>query len=229
MEIVNICGNTKSLLWSTAIALWLFWLWQRRDLYRFSLKFPGEWGAPLIGSFYKIIHLNCKSLREYKKFNYYDFLSDLFPFMKKQFESFNTTCCWLGTKPIIFTQDPEFIEKVLSSPDLLNKAKTFYDPFYKLFAGGIIASPGEICNHKIFEILLNKVDFFTIADKWVHTRKMMNPSFNHTVLLSFFPTFNKAKRLALSKFDALVGKGEHKLLDMLQRITLGITVGKLLG
>lgn len=54
----------------------------------------------------------------------------------------NTMCVWLGFYPTVVSSDPEFIEKILSSTELLNKAKTFYDPVYEAFQGGIISSPG---------------------------------------------------------------------------------------
>lgn len=161
-----------------------------------------------------------------KNQNYYDdYISlDSFSYYDELFKNYNTICIWLGLYPVIVSQDPEFIEKVLSSPDLLNKAKTFYVPANKFFDGGIIASSGKYYYHVLFEIFLNQL--FITADKWVHNRKLINPCFNHKVLLSFFPIFNKAKRLSVLKFDALVDKGEHKLHDTLQRLSLGTSFGK---
>lgn len=156
MEAVTDVKNLKLALLVITIALWLCWLWQRRNLYWFALKFPGEWGVPIIGAFYKALYqsanLSSKSHEEYNTerftykmgfYNCFFFFSDILPTLKKQFESFNTSCIWFGPHLAILTQEPEFIEKVLSSPDLLNKAQKFYDPFFKIFGGGITASPGE--------------------------------------------------------------------------------------
>ncbi|KAI8124748.1 putative cytochrome P450 313a4 [Lucilia cuprina] len=118
----------------------------------------------------------------------------------------------MGFYPTVVSSDPEFIEKILSSPELLNKAKILYNPVYEAFQGGIISSPASV---------------------WQHNRKMINPSFHHKVLVSFLPVFHKGKNVLLSKLNEMVDNGEFKLSDIIQRVTLGIsvetTMGKIMG
>ncbi|XP_065354384.1 probable cytochrome P450 313a4 [Calliphora vicina] len=183
----------KTLLLTAFISLWLYWMWSRQHFYRFAIKFPGCFGYPVIGSFDTI--KNFKSILQG--------LSTLFERCKS-----NTICVWMGFYPTVVSTDPEFIEKILSSPELLNKAKSLYNPVYQAFQGGIISSPVSV---------------------WQHNRKMINPSFHHKVLVSFLPVFHKGKNVLLSKMEHMVDNGEYKLSDIIQRITLGISVETTMG
>ncbi|TMW44588.1 hypothetical protein DOY81_010332 [Sarcophaga bullata] len=192
-EIQGIRDLLKSLIISSLICFWLYWLYSRRNLYRFAMKFPGCFGLPIIGCFTAI-----KDLRFVLQGS-----SVLFERCKS-----DTICIWMGLKPVVLTYDPEFIGKILSSSDLLNKAKTFYTPIYEGLEGGLLSSP---------------------ASTWQHSRKMINPSFSHKVLLSFIPVFHKGKEFLLSKFDEMAGNGEYFLFDIIQRTSLGISVETTMG
>lgn len=140
----------------------------------------------------------------------------------------------MGLHPSVLTYDIELIEKILSSPDLLNKAKTFYAPIFDVLQGGILSSPGIINfrflrkKKKTFFLGCEfKIYFFFLAPTWQHCRKMINPSFSHKVLVSFLPVFHKGKTFLLSKLNEMADNGEYHLNDLIQRTSLGMSVGKL--
>ncbi|XP_037940223.1 probable cytochrome P450 313a4 isoform X2 [Teleopsis dalmanni] len=119
-----------------------------------------------------------------------------------------TVLLWMGFYPIILTADPDIISNVLRSQDLINKAEVFYYSMRNAFKGGLISSK---------------------ATEWVHNRKMINPSFSNKVLVSLFPIFNKSKNNLIGKFSALVDNKNHKILNMLQTLTLEIAIETTMG
>jgi len=80
---------------------------------------------------------------------------------------------------------------------------------YQAFRGGIIASGVE---------------------EWKKNRKLINPSFNHNVLVSFFPVFHKAKLNFIDKLVSMADDGvAYKLFDEFQRMTISISVETTMG
>ncbi|XP_050337671.1 probable cytochrome P450 313a4 [Bactrocera neohumeralis] len=193
MELADKRDFIKLIILSLMLALWFYWLWMRKNLYLFALRFPGLFGWPIFG-----ILLRIKSQHN---------LIQEFGKIFKDCKAY-TVCTWIGMYPVIITADPPFIKDVLSAKDLLNKAQPLYQPLYDAFKGGLIASP---------------------ADQWHKNRRMINPSFHQKVLTSFLPVFNKAKDGAVLKFRNFT-RNEHVFIsEVLQRITLSITVETTMG
>ncbi|XP_037937431.1 probable cytochrome P450 313a4 [Teleopsis dalmanni] len=155
MESLKTYEVLKSVLVVLVVIVLLHWIWTRRKIYRFGLKFPIEFGFPIIGSLHKIRTVNSA-------------VSGLGQIMKDC--KSHTVCCWIGLFPVILTADPDIASSILRSKDLLNKAKTMYYPVYLTFKGGLVASPATewVHNRKMIDAsFTNKVleSFFPIFNK----------------------------------------------------------------
>ncbi|XP_054086742.1 probable cytochrome P450 313a4 [Zeugodacus cucurbitae] len=128
MEFADKQDFLKLIILSLTLALWIYWLWTRKDFYRFSLRFPGLFGWPLFGILYRIKSQH-NIIQEFGK-------------IFKDCKAY-TICTWIGIYPTILTADPPFIKDVLSSKELLNKAQPIYRPLYDAFKGGILSSPAD--------------------------------------------------------------------------------------
>ncbi|XP_050327904.1 probable cytochrome P450 313a4 [Bactrocera neohumeralis] len=126
------------------------------------------------------------------------------------FEEFNTStyCAWLGTYPVIVTIDPDIIKTVTSSTEFLNKAEVLYNPINKAIPKGIISSE---------------------VSTWKHNRKLINGYFNHKLLMSLFPLFNRGANTSVKRLSKLSNGGEHKLFDLIKRVTLEISIEATMG
>ncbi|XP_037937477.1 probable cytochrome P450 313a4 [Teleopsis dalmanni] len=119
-----------------------------------------------------------------------------------------TACFWAGFFPVILTADPDIVSNVLRSQEFLNKAETIYYYMGVSLKGGLFTTP---------------------ATEWVHNRRMINPCFSNNVLVSLFPIFNKAKNDLIERCDALVDNKNHNILNLLQTLTLSMTVETTMG
>lgn len=117
------------------------------------------------------------------------FIVDVVAFTNKLFAESNsfTICAWLGPHPFLATIDPDFIEKILTSSDLISKQEISYKPLRRTFGDGLITSS---------------------ALRWQLHRKLLNPAFNHKVILGFIPVFNSAARALCIYLDSIESSGE---------------------
>ncbi|XP_037937435.1 probable cytochrome P450 313a4 [Teleopsis dalmanni] len=145
----------KSVLVFLVVILLLHWIWTRRKIYNFGLRFPIVFGFPIIGSLHKLKNV--------------DNLMTAFGEILNACKS-HTVCFWWGLFPVILTADPDIALNVFRSQELLNKAKILYYPVRHVFKGGLIASPATewVHNRKMINpSFTNKVlvSFFPIFNK----------------------------------------------------------------
>uniref|UniRef100_A0A0A1WLX8 Probable cytochrome P450 313a4 n=1 Tax=Zeugodacus cucurbitae TaxID=28588 RepID=A0A0A1WLX8_ZEUCU len=126
------------------------------------------------------------------------------------FEEFNTStyCAWLGTYPVIITIDPDIIKTVTSSTEFLNKAEILYTSIDNAIPKGIVTSE---------------------VKTWKHNRKLINGYFNHKLLMSLIPLFNRGANTGVQRLCELSNGGEHKLFDLIKRVTLEIAIEATMG
>ncbi|EDW59837.1 uncharacterized protein Dvir_GJ10058 [Drosophila virilis] len=99
------------------VVLATYYLWSRRDFYKFFAKFPGPLGYPLIGIAHKMRHKE-----------------DLLSLFGSYIKDYGTTLVtWLGPLPLLIVSDPQVTQDILNSPHCVNKSL-----MYKIFddAGG---------------------------------------------------------------------------------------------
>ncbi|XP_030372062.1 uncharacterized protein LOC115622298 [Scaptodrosophila lebanonensis] len=107
----------------------------------------------------------------------------------------HTIAFWMGLHLVILTDEPEFVESVMTSNDMLNRAICISKPGRDIFQGGLL-----VCE----------------AEAWHAQRKSINAAFQHKVLLTFFPIFNRIASSAEEQLAQLVDKGPQTLSQMLK-------------
>lgn len=119
------------------VVLATYYLWSRRDFYKFFTKFPGPLGYPLIGIAHKMRHKEGKlnfrqGLVAFKYAIFY--IIDLLSLFGSYIKDYGTTLVtWLGPLPLLIVSDPQMTQDILNSPHCVNKSL-----MYKIFddAGG---------------------------------------------------------------------------------------------
>ncbi|KAJ6636722.1 Cytochrome P450 4C1 [Pseudolycoriella hygida] len=110
---------------------------------------------------------------------------------------FDTPCrFWLGPVLAIFLGKPEDVQTVLLSPHCLEK------PYIYRFMDdveGIFTAP---------------------IHKWKSQRKLLNPTFNNKILLSFVPIFNEKSQILADVLDKKVGQKNFDISKQLFACTL---------
>uniref|UniRef100_A0A182P2C3 Uncharacterized protein n=1 Tax=Anopheles epiroticus TaxID=199890 RepID=A0A182P2C3_9DIPT len=114
-------------------------------------------------------------------------------------------CIWLGPVPVVIVSSPGYARTILTSPATLDKAS-----FYRFTPlQGIFSLP---------------------AHKWRAHRKMIQPSFNQSILRGFIPLFEQKADAMVRELSQMVDKGEtfdmyrftaRCTLDMIFATTLG--------
>uniref|UniRef100_A0A1A9W6B7 Cytochrome P450 n=1 Tax=Glossina brevipalpis TaxID=37001 RepID=A0A1A9W6B7_9MUSC len=111
----------------------------------------------------------------------------------------------VGTRILLYIDDPDTMEAVLTAPECLNK--TFLQ-------NGFFANKG----------LLHAKD-----EEWKIRRKQLNPTFSHKILLSFFNTFDAVgQEMQLQLSEMLLQAKAHKisfeaLEDLISRAVLEVS------
>ncbi|KAK9882245.1 hypothetical protein WA026_019761 [Henosepilachna vigintioctopunctata] len=125
--------------------------------------------------------------------NAFDFLGksadDIFATLMNLFQMYpGITKFWLGNKLVIPISQPEYLEIVLNHPDCLEK--NFMYNYTKFFLGnGLFSAPVSI---------------------WKKNRKLLNPTFNKTILDSFMGVFNQQSKELLE----VLAKNSGKTFDI---------------
>ncbi|XP_055845994.1 probable cytochrome P450 318a1 [Episyrphus balteatus] len=102
-----------------------------------------------------------------------------------------------GVQSVLYVDDPVLMERVLNSPECLDK--TFLqDGFF--VRKGLLHAKGQ---------------------KWKIRRKQLNPTFSYSVLMSFFPTYNSVANSLQAKFNDYLGDQEfNEIEDIISRAVL---------
>ncbi|XP_068155167.1 probable cytochrome P450 313a4 [Drosophila tropicalis] len=115
---------------------------------------------------------------------------------------------WIGPYPFYVLGDPQLVKEVLNSPLSLNKSVHIYDIMSEVLGNGIIVSKNPT---------------------WSKRRKLLNPAFKHSVLLSFLPIFNDESGELLKLMDSFVGSGGRNLLRDMEYFALRVAQKTTMG
>ncbi|XP_053691288.1 cytochrome P450 4c21-like [Sabethes cyaneus] len=103
---------------------------------------------------------------------------------------------WLFHIPLICTSDPDMIQKILTSPQCVQKPH-FYD-ILKFEFGLLVAH----------------------SDVWKRQRKALNPSFNQKILHGFIPIFDRTAQTLAKKLSQYADGEKIQITDFMTRCTL---------
>ncbi|XP_049837550.1 cytochrome P450 4C1-like isoform X2 [Schistocerca gregaria] len=150
------------------------WRWSQVE------KLPGHVALPLLGTTYV----------------------DFFTKREDRIRSFDEVCkkfgpifrFWLGPYPVVHISKPEYMEKVLSSSEIIDKSH-FYAFLYPWLGQGLLTSTGS---------------------KWHMHRKMITPAFHFRILDNFVEIFAENGEILVEK---LKPKADGKAFDMYPFIT----------
>lgn len=124
------------------------------------------------------------------------------------------TKLWLGPAMMwILVNDPRSIQKVLLSPQCLEKP--FFYKFLRLDNGLISAK----CKHEsdLIVVQIQTMLFIVADDVWKVHRKSLNYSFNLRILQTFIPIFIENSQKLVN--DLMVNLDRKKEFDMLSYTT----------
>ncbi|XP_055550888.1 probable cytochrome P450 313a4 isoform X2 [Wyeomyia smithii] len=112
---------------------------------------------------------------------------------------------WLAFIPLLTTNDPGMIQKILTHPQCMQK------PY-------------------IYKLIESKFGLLVADDPiWKRQRKALNPTFNLKVLNGFIPVFDKhAQSLVNELFQKPIGK-KVQFTEMVTRCTLGMVCATTIG
>ncbi|XP_047096718.1 cytochrome P450 4C1-like isoform X2 [Schistocerca piceifrons] len=150
------------------------WRWSQVE------KLPGHVALPLLGTTYV----------------------DFFTKREDRVRSFDEVCnkfgpifrLWLGPYPVVQISKPEYMEKVLSSSEIIDKSH-FYVFLYPWLGQGLLTSTGS---------------------KWHMHRKMITPAFHFRILDNFVEIFAENGEILVEK---LKPKADGKAFDIYPFIT----------
>ena len=134
----------------------------------------------------------------------------------------------MGPISAYLTSDPETIKDVFTSKNCVNKPEIIMNGITKTGGIGLLSSNGMwfkfMWNHSYF------YQFFSFLSEpvWSRHRKILNKTFLHKNLLSFFPIFNEAVNDLIMEIDAnLVKENNVDMLKLFHNFTLKITSSKI--
>lgn len=131
-------------------------------------------------------------------------LSRIFPTFDKAIQELGDIFFfWMGPLPIIFVNDAEVAETVFASKHCLDKA-SFYKPVGKYIGDGLFSLSG--C-------------------EWQRHRRLLNPSFAHKILLSFFPIFNQGANFIIEDLKKLVDEPASDFSHIFHKTSLNVAAG----
>ncbi|XP_047096721.1 cytochrome P450 4C1-like isoform X2 [Schistocerca piceifrons] len=150
------------------------WRWRQVE------KLPGLVALPFIGTTY--IAFLTKREDRMRKFD--EVIKRFGPIFRS----------WIGPYPSIMIQKPEYLEKIMSSSELIEKS-TFYSFLYPWLGEGLLTSSGS---------------------KWHMHRKMITPAFHFRILDNFVEIFAENGEVLVEK---LKPKANGKTFDIYPFIT----------
>lgn len=181
--------NSKLLVLAISLTCFYYFLRILRFLYYFN-KLPGRW-VPLRKQFLTIVfEMVGKSEAER-----YKILKDY----AKQYPE--GAKLWFGPMFLYFPQNPQVIQKILSSNSMSVMEKPFFYKFIN-FGIGLITSPARV---------------------WRPHRRILNGAFNMTALQSYLPFFNACSKNFVQGIEHHVDGEPFNILQHAVKCTLDNT------
>lgn len=180
--------------------LYVRWLWSRREWYRMSWRMPGPIGLPFIGSAYHLltkgtsIYATSQRLLSFQIFVFTESL-DFVEEVSLRYEHLQSPISvWLGTQLFVYVDSLHAVETVLTSTDCLDRQESYKYIRQGLGVDGIFTLNGP---------------------KWKLHRRLVSPSFNYNVVLSYLPVFNANCRHLMDGLQLKVGAEAFNVRDVL--------------
>ncbi|CAG9836960.1 unnamed protein product [Diabrotica balteata] len=137
------------------VILYVKFLWRRRKLYIYSWKIHGPFALPIIGAAHHFIGLSST-----------DFLKKA-ELIQKRYKKIVKV--WIGHKLHFIIKEPKYIEKILTSPETVEK-DYFYENYSAVLGPGIFTNPDTV---------------------WKKQRKLLGPTMNKLVLNTYIHKFSE--------------------------------------
>ena len=102
---------------------------------------------------------------------------------------------WAGHYCVVVIDKPDDLQVVFNSQDAIDKSSVYK----KINNHGLLVDGGDL---------------------WRSNRKLLNPSFNHTIVQTFSPIFNEKSRILVKVFEKHLGKGEFDVYHPLSGCTM---------
>ncbi|KAL3266632.1 hypothetical protein HHI36_010795 [Cryptolaemus montrouzieri] len=179
--------------------LCLYHLWWSSQRYvKLGQKIPGPPFVPLFGNALQIFSGEYRSAS-----GIMSIVLDNYGKYRKQGNIFRA---FLGPKLYIGLADPRDIELILGGNTHLEKSKE-YSLFEPWLGDGLLINSG---------------------DKWKTHRKMIAPTFHHSILKTFVPVFNKNSEAVIKKFEQKLGQ-TIDVHDYMSGVTVDILLQTAMG
>ncbi|KAJ3650713.1 hypothetical protein Zmor_016795 [Zophobas morio] len=180
-----------------SLAILLLWYlhyhWKRRHLYRHASKIPGIKGYPVVG-------------------NLFDFTGDaneIFDSVSKHFDRCTYIVkAWIGPILVCGITKPEYLEKVLTSPNTNSRVYLLRRVARDFLGNGLFTAPRPV---------------------WKRHRKMINPILNRKFLDRFVEVFGTRAVILGERLEEYVGRRNVDLLQIVSRCTLDIAFETTIG
>ncbi|XP_041362839.1 cytochrome P450 4V2-like [Gigantopelta aegis] len=166
----------------TSFILLLIWFFKTYETRQRVNQIPGRPALPLIGNAHQL---------QTSGFGFYKQLFD-YSMENRDYGMFRI---WLGVQPLVGIFKPEFVEKLLNSTTILDKAPV-YNFLHPWLGTGLLTSTGT---------------------KWHTHRKLLTPTFHFKILNDFITVFNEKSQILTRR---LSGKADGKPFNIFQHITL---------
>ncbi|KAI2474019.1 hypothetical protein C4B38_000102 [Diabrotica virgifera virgifera] len=157
------------------VVFYVKFLWNRRKLYIYSWKIEGPFALPIIGAAHHFLGLNSTG------------------FLKKaeliQSRYKKIVKVWIGHKLHFIIKDPKYIEKILTSPETVEK-DYFYENYSAVLGPGIFTNPDRI---------------------WKKERKLLGPTMNKLVLNRYINKFSECGLEFVQYLDNHIGESDLDL------------------
>lgn len=115
---------------------------------------------------------------------------------------------WLGTELFVYVDTEKAVEQVLTSTDCLDRQRG-----YKYIREG-----------------LGVDGVFTLnGPKWKHHRRLVSPSFNYNVVLSYLPVFNKNCRFLVDGLTEKTGGETFNIRDVIVHTMMNLFLDATFG
>lgn len=132
-------------------------------------------------------------------------IDEIYDAIEPIIQKYDTWKCWLGPMCHVVLRKPEDVKIVLSSKDCLEK-------------------------HTVYNFLFPKTGIVTAEAKiWKQHRKLLNPVFSQSQVLSFIPTFNKQSNILIECLRKKIGKKEFDILEFISKCTMDMIGATTMG
>lgn len=123
--------------------------------------------------------------------------SKIFRFLVSVSDGYNSIMkIWMGPELLIFVDTPESLQIVLNSPKCLDKSALYNN---LILTKGLVIAGGNM---------------------WKTHRKILNPSFNLSILQQLIPTFDEKSKIFLKNLEKEVGRKEFDVYGYMSACSL---------